>query len=198
MDRKLLIAGAAALMLGACQASEDGNNAAAGSDVPGVAPSEGQPTTTKGAAAPTLAAAAAQTAELSTLLRALRAAGLEQTLAGPGPYTLFAPADAAFGKVPAAEVEAMMQPDRKAQLTSVITHHLVPGTVTAADLGRAVDAGKGKAQLATLGGTNLTVTKQGDSLVVADAKGGKGTITRADVTASNGVIHMIDGVLAPQ
>lgn len=198
MHRNLLMAGAAALALAACQASENANESggnAAATDLPSAGPAAGSKA---GEPKTTLAAAAAQTPELSTLVKAVKSAGLEATLAGPENYTLFAPADAAFQKLPAGQVDAMMQPDKKAQLTSIITYHLVPGVVTAADLGRAIDNGGGKAQLATVGGVVLSLAKQGDTIVVTDGAGNKATVTRADLTQSNGVIHMIDGVLAPQ
>ena len=145
----------------------------------------------------TIAQALAGSADHSTLLGALRSAGLEATLAGPGPYTVFAPANGAFDKLPAGTAENLMKPEQRAQLTSILTYHVVPGVVTAADLARAVEAGNGKAVLATLGGGNLTVTSAGGGLVITDAKGGQARVIQPDGIQSNGVIHAVDGVLMP-
>jgi uncharacterized surface protein with fasciclin (FAS1) repeats len=124
-----------------------------------------------------------------------KAAGLDQTLAGPGPYTVFVPDDAAFDAAPAGTFDA--KPDNRAQLTGVLTNLILPGTVMAADIGKAIDAGKGKTQLATMGGGTLTATKDGDKIVLADASGHKATVTQADDQFSNGVVHHIDAVLMP-
>ena len=145
----------------------------------------------------TIAGALGASADHSTLVGALRAAGLEATLAGPGPYTLFAPSNAGFEKLPAGTVEALMKPEQKARLTSVLTYHLVPGVVMAADLARAAETAGGKAVIATLGGGNLTVTQQGGGLVITDATGGQARVTQADGKGSNGVVHTIDSVLMP-
>ena len=124
-----------------------------------------------------------------------KAAGLDQTLAGPGPYTVFVPDDAAFDAAPAGTFDA--KPDNRAQLTGILTNLILPGTVMSADIGKAIDAGKGKAVLATMGGGTLTATKDGDKIVLTDAAGGKATITKADDTLANGVVHHTDAVLMP-
>lgn len=134
----------------------------------------------------------------ATLANAIKAAGLERTLSGAQPYTLFAPTEAAFQKLPAGAVNDLLAPDRKGQLTELLTAHIVPGTVTAEDLGRAMERGKGKAQLATVGGANLTFARQGDALVLTDPKGGQARVLTPDLTASNGVVHSIDAVLMPR
>ena len=133
----------------------------------------------------------------SRFFQAMKAAGLDSTLAGPGPYTVLAPDDAAFGKLPEGEADNLMKPESKAQLTSLLTYHILPGTVLAEDIAKAVDNGKGKAVLATMGGGTLTATKDGDKIVLTDGKGGKSTITKADDQYSNGVVHHLDTVLAP-
>ena len=128
-------------------------------------------------------------------MAAAKAAGLDQTLAGPGPYTVFVPDDAAFESAPAGTFATT--PDNRAQLTGVLTNLILPGTVMADDIGKAIDAGKGKAVLATMGGGTLTATKDGDKIVVADASGHKATVTQADDQFSNGVVHHVDAVLMP-
>jgi uncharacterized surface protein with fasciclin (FAS1) repeats len=128
-------------------------------------------------------------------LEAAKAAGLDQTLAGPGPYTVFAPDDAAFTAAGSA-VDA--KPDNRAALTGTLTNLILPGTVLAADIGKAIDSGKGKAVLATMGGGTLTATKDGDKIVLADASGHKATVTKADDQFTNGVVHHIDALLMPK
>ena len=126
---------------------------------------------------------------------AAKTAGLDQTLAGPGPYTVFVPDDAAFDKAPAGSLDA--KPENRPQLTGVLTNLILPGTVLVADIDKAIDAGKGKAVLATMGGGTLTATKEGGKTVLADSKGGKATITNGDQQFTNGVVHEIDAVLMP-
>jgi len=133
--------------------------------------------------------------EHGTFANAVKAAGLTQTFSGAQPYTVFAPTDAAFQKLTAGTVDSLMAADAKGRLVSLITGHMVQGFVTAGDLGHAIDRGKGKAQLATIGGGTLTFTRSGDNIVVADTKCGQGTITHADITQSNGIVHSIDTVL---
>jgi uncharacterized surface protein with fasciclin (FAS1) repeats len=130
----------------------------------------------------------------SRFVAAAKMAGLDQTLAGPGPYTVFVPADAAFDKAPAGTFDN--NPQNRAQLTGVLTNLILPGTVMVADIGKAIDAGKGKAVLATMGGT-LTATKDGGKTVLTDSKGNKATITKGDEQYTNGVVHEVDAVLMP-
>jgi uncharacterized surface protein with fasciclin (FAS1) repeats len=117
-----------------------------------------------------------------------KAAGLDLTLEGPGPYTVFVPSDAAFDKLPAGTADGWSKPENRATLTRTLTYHILPGTVLAEDIGKAIDNGKGKAQLATVGGTALTATKDGDRIVLTDGAGGK---------RANGVVHETDAVLMP-
>lgn len=128
-------------------------------------------------------------------MAAAKAAGLDQTLAGPGPYTVFVPADSAIDGAPAGTFDA--KPENRAQLTGILTNLILPGTVMAADIQKTIDASKGKAQLATMGGGVLTATKDGDKIVLTDASGHKATVTQADDVFSNGVVHHVDGVLMP-
>jgi uncharacterized surface protein with fasciclin (FAS1) repeats len=133
----------------------------------------------------------------TTLVAAVKAAGLVGALEGPGPFTVFAPTNEAFGKLPASAVQDLMQPQNKAQLTSVLTYHVVSGRYTARDLMDLVRSGGGQARLTTLQGEPLMVMQKGSMLVVTDSKGDAADVTIADVIQSNGVIHVVDTVLMP-
>ena len=133
----------------------------------------------------------------TTLVAAVQAAGLVDTLASPGPFTVFAPTNAAFGKLPAGTVDTLLKPESKGTLTAVLTYHVVPGTLTAADLAANAQANGGKAMLTTVQGAKLTVWEKDGGWYITDAKGGTAQIGPADVLQSNGVIHVIDGVLLP-
>jgi uncharacterized surface protein with fasciclin (FAS1) repeats len=181
---------AAALLLAACGQEEGGNVLPAGAN--GAAP----PAEAKGEQPKTnLLQALGGSADHKTLANAVQAAGLTETLAGAQPYTLFAPTEAAFQKLPAGAANGLLAPEAKGQLVALLTGHIVPGVVTAADLGKAIERGKGKAELATVGGSNLSFSKDGDALVVTDAAGGQARVTGAEQLASNGVVHSVDGVL---
>ena len=132
----------------------------------------------------------------STLANAVNAAGLAETLSGAQPYTLFAPTDAAFAKLPAGTMNGLLAPDAKGQLTALLAAHIVPGVVTAEDLGRALDRGKGKAQLATMGGSTLTLSRDSEAIAVAGPNG-TARIAGPALAGSNGVIHSLDAVLMP-
>lgn len=134
----------------------------------------------------------------TTLVAAVKAAGLVDTLNGAGPFTVFAPTNAAFNKLPAGTVDTLVKPENKAQLTKILTYHVVPGNYSSAQL--MADARKhgGKAMLKTVEGEPLTVALHDGKLWVIDAKGGKAGISIADVSQSNGVIHVIDTVLMPK
>ena len=133
----------------------------------------------------------------TTLVAAVKAAGLADTLSSPGPCTVFAPTDRAFAKLPDGTVQSLVQPAQKAKLTSILTYHVVPGRLTARDLTAAVRKGGGEAELKTVQGETLTVMRAGKGLTITDAKGGKSWVTIADVRQSNGVIHVVDSVLMP-
>ena len=133
----------------------------------------------------------------TTLVAAVQAAGLVETLSGPGPFTVFAPTNAAFAALPAGTVETLLQPANRAQLTSVLTYHVVPGRVSAADLMSRIRAGGGTARLTTVQGGTLTARMSGNNVVLTDARGGTATVTQADVFQSNGVIHVTNAVSLP-
>jgi uncharacterized surface protein with fasciclin (FAS1) repeats len=134
----------------------------------------------------------------TTLVAAVKAAGLVDTLQGPGPFTVFAPTNMAFGKLPAGTVDNLVKPENKATLTKILTYHVVPGRLTAASLMRAVKNGGGMAHLKTVEGEDLWVKQAGSGhLSITDAKGDVSWITIADVLQSNGVIHVVDTVLLP-
>jgi uncharacterized surface protein with fasciclin (FAS1) repeats len=134
----------------------------------------------------------------TTLVAAVKAAGLANTLSGKGPFTVFAPTNAAFEKLPKGTVETLVKPENKQMLTGILTYHVVSGSLSAADLAKKVKDGGGKAMLKTASGGQLTVMDAGGGkLSVTDAKGGKSMVTIADVNQSNGVIHVVDTVLMP-
>ncbi len=126
----------------------------------------------------------------TTLVAAVKAAGLVSTLEGKGPFTVFAPTNAAFGKLPAGTVDTLVKPENKATLTKILTYHVVPGKLEASDLT------DGKV-LKTAEGGELTVKRSGDQVMIVDAKGGSSTVTISNVNQSNGVIHVVDTVLMP-
>jgi len=133
----------------------------------------------------------------TTLVAAVKAAGLVETLKGKGPFTVFAPVNQAFAALPAGTVDTLLKPENKAALTKVLTFHVVPGNMDAAALMAAIKAGGGKAMLKTVEGESLTATVIGGVVTVTDSKGGMAHVTTADVIQSNGVIHVIDRVLLP-
>ncbi|WP_432770731.1 MAG: fasciclin domain-containing protein [Sphingopyxis sp.] len=133
-----------------------------------------------------------------TLVAAVTAAGLAPTLTGAGPFTVFAPTDAAFAQVAPETRDGWMRPAQKEVLAGVLKNHVVPGRLTAADLAAQITAGGGKAVLKTADGQDLTATQSGDSIILTSASGNKATVTQADVGQSNGVIHVVDAVLVPK
>jgi uncharacterized surface protein with fasciclin (FAS1) repeats len=177
------IATAALLAVGACS-KQNGKS--------GSAPEAQTSKAQKVAGTKTIAAGIAQN---SRFMAAAKAAGLDQTLAGPGPYTVFVPDDAAFNSAPAGTLDAT--PQNRARLTGVLTNLILPGTVLAADIDKLVDKDKGKGVLATVSGGTLTATKEGGKTVLTDSAGHKATITTADEQYTNGVVHHIDALLMP-
>jgi uncharacterized surface protein with fasciclin (FAS1) repeats len=133
----------------------------------------------------------------TTLVAAVKAAGLVETLEGPGPFTVFAPTNEAFSKLPAGTVETLLKPENKAMLTKVLTYHVVSGKMDAKDIAAAIKSGMGKAELNTVSGGKLWASMQGKDLILTDEKGDKSKVTIANVEQSNGVIHVIDTVLLP-
>ena len=133
----------------------------------------------------------------TTLVAAVTAAGLVETLSGTGPFTVFAPTDVAFAALPAGTVETLVQPANKATLTKILTYHVVAGRVAAADVIALIEAGGGSAAITTVSGDTLTASLRGESVILTDEKGGVATVTQADVFQSNGVIHVTDAVSLP-
>ncbi len=140
---------------------------------------------------------ASTASNLTTLVAAVKAAGLVETLEGPGPFTVFAPTNDAFAKLPAGTVDTLLKPENKDQLTKILTYHVVAGRISASDLMKQIKAGGGKAELKTVNGEMLTASMQGKHIVLTDAKGGTAMVTQANVFQSNGVVHIIDAVLMP-
>ncbi len=140
---------------------------------------------------------AAGSKDHSTLVAAVKAAGLVETLKSAGPFTVFAPTNAAFGKLPAGTVDNLLKPESKAQLTGILTYHVVAGSLDAAAVMAAIKTGGGKATLTTVAGGKLTAAIENGKVVLTDDSGGKSTVTATDLKASNGVIHVIETVLLP-
>lgn len=133
----------------------------------------------------------------TTLVAAVKAAGLVETLASAGPFTVFAPTNAAFGLLPAGTVETLVKPENKATLTGILTYHVVPGKLSSKQLKKLVKAGNGSAELNTVSGGKIWVMRKDGNLWLKDAKGGVAQITIKDVNQSNGVIHVINKVIMP-
>nr|WP_315199398.1 fasciclin domain-containing protein [uncultured Aquabacterium sp.] len=134
----------------------------------------------------------------TTLVAAVKAAGLVDTLKGKGPFTVFAPVNAGFAALPAGTVDNLLKPENKAALTKVLTYHVVAGKFDTKAVTQAIQAGGGKAMLKTVAGGSLTASAEGGKVIVTDENGGKATVTIADVMQSNGVIHVVDKVLLPK
>lgn len=134
---------------------------------------------------------------LTTLVAAVKAAGLADTLTSPGPFTVFAPTNTAFEKLPDGTVGMLVKPENKATLTKILTYHVVAGKLTAKDIVGAIKSGGGKAMLTTVAGEKLSARLSGNSVVITDGKGGQSAVTTVDVMQSNGVVHVIDSVLLP-
>ena len=140
---------------------------------------------------------AVNSADHTTLVAAVKAAGLVDTLRGPGPFTVFAPTNAAFNKLAVGTVDTLLQPENRDALNKVLTYHVVAGQMSAMDLKKAIKAGGGKAELKTVSGGKLWAMLKGNMIVLKDEKGDVASVTQADVFQSNGVIHVIDAVVLP-
>ena len=140
---------------------------------------------------------AVNSADHTTLVAAVKAAGLVETLQGPGPFTVFAPTNAAFAKLPTGTVDSLLKPDMKGTLTKVLTYHVVAGKWSAEDLMKKIKDGNGTAELTTVAGGKLWAMIKDGKVVLKDEKGGLSTVTQADVLQSNGVIHVVDTVVMP-
>ena len=201
MTRPTVLAGvslAALLALAACNNNEAPAPATAPADAMAAAAAEPMVGGATMSPTDTIVANAAKASNLTTLVAAVQAAGLAETLSGPGPYTVFAPDNAAFQKLPSETVEGLMAPAAKADLTKILTYHVVPGRLTAADIAAQATANGGTANLTTVQGESLKVSAGANGTwVITDAKGGTSTITQADVAQSNGMVHVIDTVLMP-
>jgi uncharacterized surface protein with fasciclin (FAS1) repeats len=140
---------------------------------------------------------AVNSADHTTLVAAVKAAGLVETLQSPGPFTVFAPTNEAFAKLPAGTVDTLLKPENKDTLTKVLTYHVVAGKMSSTDLWKAIKAGRGTATLKTVSGGTLKASAMGKDIVLTDEKGGMSKVTIVDVNQSNGVIHVVDSVLLP-
>lgn len=140
---------------------------------------------------------AVNSSDHTTLVAAVKAAGLVETLSGPGPFTVFAPTNDAFAKLPAGTVDILLQPANLTTLQSILTYHVVPGRVSAAELLAMIKAGGGRARLTTVQGGQLTASVMGGRVMLTDAKGGMAHVTQADVMQSNGVLHVTDALSLP-
>ena len=146
---------------------------------------------------PNIVGVAAGNENFSTLVAAVKAAGLVDTLSGEGPFTVFAPVNAAFEKLPEGTLDGLLKPESKGTLTSILTYHVVAGNVKAADVVKAIQDNNGSFAITTVQGNTLTASLDGENVILTDAKGGTSTIVLTDVAASNGVIHAIDTVVMP-
>ena len=141
---------------------------------------------------------AVNSADHTTLVAAVKAGGLVKTLEGKGPFTVFAPTNEAFEKLPPGTVDTLLKPENKAKLVKILTYHVVPGKLSAATLMADIKKGNGQATLKTVAGETLTATQNGDTISLKDESGDTANVTIANVNQSNGVIHVIDGVLLPK
>ncbi|MFD0862624.1 fasciclin domain-containing protein [Sungkyunkwania multivorans] len=141
---------------------------------------------------------AASLEDFSTLVTAVKAAGLVETLKSDGPFTVFAPTNKAFSKLPAGTLDGLLKPESKGTLSNILTYHVVSGRVMASDVVSAIKSNKGEFTIKTVSGGKLTASLDGDSVILTDESGGISTITKTDVGASNGIIHVIDTVVLPE
>ncbi len=152
---------------------------------------------TQSATAQTIVDVAAGSKDHTTLVAAVKAAGLVETLQGKGPFTVFAPVNSAFNKLPEGTVSTLLRPENKSTLTAVLTYHVVAGNLLAADVLKAIEAGGGKATVTTVQGSLLTAAIEGGKVVLTDAAGNKSTVVATALKATNGIIHVIDTVILP-
>jgi len=175
---------AAALALAGCEQTESNTAAPA---------AQGNESAEAGDAQ-TIAAALDQN---SRFFQAAKAVGLDSTLAGPGPYTVLVPSDEAFAKLEGGPLNDIASPQNRAEITRILTYHILPGVILAEDISKAIENGQGKTLLATMGGETLSAAKEDGNIVLTDASGTKAVIGQADQRASNGAIHRIDAVMMP-
>ncbi|HVF93996.1 MAG TPA: fasciclin domain-containing protein [Sphingomonas sp.] len=209
MIKPLLLALTSTMALAACTTMDNGDSAAAspaGSTAPvadagtaNTASASGNPTVGGAAmsSSMTIVQNASAAPNLTTLVAAVKAAGLVETLSGPGPFTVFAPTNDAFGRLAPGTVDSLLKPENKASLVKVLTYHVVAGTVSAAQLMDQIKAGNGTATLTTVAGQPLTATMTGNVVTLTSATGNKSYVEVADVRQSNGIVHVVNGVLVP-
>ena len=191
----ILTAAAAALALAGCGKGDAPADPVAGGEGAMSAAIGGDASAMQ--ATSTIAANLAASPNHRMLTAALTQAGLAATLSGTGPFTVFAPTDAGFTQVPPVTRDGWMRPAQQSVLAGVLNHHIVPGKLTAADLSAKIAAGGGKAVLKTASGQDLAATKNGNAILLTSSSGNKATVTAADLTQSNGVVHVVDAVLVP-
>lgn len=194
-----LAVGLSALALAACSGSETADTAATETEVvqdDAMASSDNM-VATDAIGDKTIVALAQSNPQASTLVTAVTAAGLAETLSGAGPFTVFAPSNDAFAKVNKATLDGLLKPESKDKLASLLKYHVVAGNVKSGDLAKMIADGNDTASVKTLNGGTLKASMDGDKIVLTDAKGGKSTVTAADMLASNGTIHLVDTVVMP-
>lgn len=191
IGRKTFLLAVSALFAAGCQQGGEEQNGQAGNAAQGKGAAQNAATQNS-----SVAQALSQSGDHSSFVGAVKAAGLDAAMAGSQPYTVFAPSNAAFQKLPGGGQD-LMQPAQKGQLTALITNHIVPGVVTSEDLTRAIERGKGKAQIATMGGGTLTATESGGAIILTDGKGSQARVTPGSQAQSNGAVHSVDTVLMP-
>ena len=194
----MLVTGLSALALTACSGSEEAPAPTADIEVvQDDAMATDTMVATEATGDKTIVALAQSNPQASTLVTAVTAAGLAETLSGAGPFTVFAPSNDAFAKVDKATLDGLLKPESKDKLAALLKYHVVAGNVKSGDLAKLITDGKGTATVKTLNGGSLKAMMDGDKIVLTDAKGGKSTVTAADMVASNGTIHVVDTVVMP-
>ena len=190
-----LISGLSALALTACSGSKTSETAATDTEVvqDDAMISDG----TEATSDKNIVALAQGNPQASTLVTAVTTGGLAETLSGSGPFTVFAPSNDAFAKLDKATLDGLLKPESKAKLAALLKYHVVAGNVTSGDLAKLIADGNGTATVTTLNGGTLKASMNGDKIALTDAKGGKSTVTAADLVASNGTVHMVDTVVMP-
>jgi len=194
-----LAVGLSAVALAACSVSETADTAATETEVvqDDAMVSSDNMVATDAIGEKTIVALAQSNPQASTLVTAVTAAGLAETLSGAGPFTVFAPSNDAFAKVNKATLDGLLKPESKDKLASLLKYHVVAGNVKSGDLAKMIADGNGTASVKTLNGGTLKARLDGDKIVLTDAKGGKSTVTAGDMLASNGTIHLVDTVVMP-
>ena len=189
--------GLSALALSACSGSEDAPAPTETEVVQDDAMGADTMVATEATGDKTIVALAQGNPNVSTLVTAVIAAGLAETLSGAGPFTVFAPSNDAFAKVDKTTLDGLLKPESKDKLAALLKYHVVAGNVKSGDLAKMITDGKGTATVKTLNGGSLKAMMDGDKIVLTDAKGGKSTVTAPDMVASNGTVHVVDTVVMP-